>query len=234
MDAISQMQPSRRLVPGLSFAAYAVAVAASAWRPHSAATWLSENAVAWIIVLVLAMTWRTWPMSDRAYVQGLLFLLLHSWGAHHTYPLVPLGEWAQQAFQLQRNPFDRVVHFAFGLLLFVPLREVLFRRQHRTSLASELLLTLGVASMVGVGYELLEWGSAVMVGTHVAADFLGAQGDAWDTQADLSCNLLGGLLAVTIELGWAQVSRTRGHAHTGRRDPPVPVTGARDGARPAG
>jgi putative membrane protein len=200
-------ETARDRVPEICFGLYGVAVAISAVRPSSAAIWLAENSLAWVIVLAMLLTRKRQRFSNRTYVQGLLFLLLHTYGSHYMYSCTPLGDWAMRAFELTRNHYDRLVHAAFGLLLFVPLRELLFRHEHRRRLLTELALTLGAASLVGVGYELIEWASAVVVGGEAAADFLGAQGDIWDTHADLLCNLLGGVLAVGIELALAKRSR---------------------------
>ncbi len=209
MLALDRVKRDELLLPRICFALYGAAVAVSAVHPYSRGTWLTENAGAWVIVLVMAMTLRAARFSNRTYVQGLILLLLHTFAAHFTYPRVPVGEWLADVFELSRNPFDRVVHFAFGLLALAPLRELFFTREPRRSARAELLLTLGAVALIGTGYELIEWASAVIVGERVTADFLGTQGDPWDTQADLACNLAGGLVAIAGEAVLAAVRRRR-------------------------
>lgn len=52
-----------------------------------------------------------------------MFLTLHTIGVAYTYSRVPFGGWMQQALHLDRNHFDRIVHFSFGFLLAYPSEE---------------------------------------------------------------------------------------------------------------
>lgn len=205
--ALCRVKTNELLLPRICFALYGGAVAVSAVHPYAPATWLTENAAAWVIVLVMAMTLKQRRFSNRTYVQGLMLLLLHTFAAHFTYPRVPAGAWLADVFELARNPFDRVVHFAFGLLALAPLRELVFAREPLHNPRRELVLSLGAVALIGSAYELLEWASAMFVGESVTADFLGTQGDPWDTQADLACNLAGALVAMAAEAVLAATRR---------------------------
>jgi putative membrane protein len=117
--------------------------------------------------------------------------------ADTTYAEVPLGFWVRDALGLARNPYDRIGHFAQGFVSAILAREILLRT---TPLRRGKMLTLLVTSVcLGFSalYELIEWGAAMALGEGSDA-FLGAQGDPWDTQADMTCALLGALAAQAL------------------------------------
>src|SRR5256885_2563543 len=74
--------------------------------------WLLENFLVLVFSSLLIATYRRFPLSDLSYVLIAIYLTLHSIGAHYTYPQVPIGQWAKDMFHLNRNHFDRVVHFS--------------------------------------------------------------------------------------------------------------------------
>src|SRR5262245_65900478 len=88
--------------------------------------WLLENMLTFAFVGVLIATYRRFRFSDRAYLLMTVFMVLHAIGGHYTYSLVPAGDWMKDALGLERNQFDRLVHFSFGLLLLRPLRVLGF------------------------------------------------------------------------------------------------------------
>ena len=185
-------------VPLACGVAYLLAVVASGANPASRATWFLENMVPFIIVILATYTYRQFRFSDRAYCQGLAFLLLHTVATWYTYPLVPFGDWLRDGFALARNNYDRVVHFAYGALLFVPLHELLFRREPRRNRGTEMFLTVSVLLALGTGYEFLEWWAALI--NRAASDaFIATQGDVWDVQLDLFVALVGATLAAVVD-----------------------------------
>jgi putative membrane protein len=101
--------------------------AALAISPLDRADWLLENLLVFVFAGGLAATYRRFPLSDLSYVLIALFFALQAVGAHYTYAKAPLGFWLKDAFDLNRNHFDRIVHFSFGLLLGYPIRETLLR-----------------------------------------------------------------------------------------------------------
>ena len=96
---------------------------ALAISPLDRSDWLLENLLVFILIGALVATYRLFPLSNASYLLLTVFLTLHAVGAHYTYAKVPLGFWMQDAFDLSRNHFDRIVHFAFGLLVGYPVRE---------------------------------------------------------------------------------------------------------------
>jgi len=171
--------------------------------PVSRHDWALENALLIAFVVALAGTWRRFPLSRVSYTLIFLFLCLHTVGAHYTYSLVPYDEWWRRLtghslnalLGWERNNFDRVVHFFYGLLLAYPVREVLLRVASVKGFWGYFLpldLTLSTSAL----YELIEWGAAEVFGGELGATFLGTQGDIWDAQKDMALASLGALLAM--------------------------------------
>jgi len=159
--------------------------------------WLLENLLAFAFVGVLAATYRMFPLSDASYVLITVFMSLHAIGAHYTYAQVPLGFWLKALLDLSRNHFDRIVHFAFGLLLAYPIREVLLRRAGVRGAWSYVLAVLAVMACSDF-FEILESWVAQIVSPELGAAYLGTQGDVWDAQKDSTAASAGGVLGMLL------------------------------------
>ena len=140
------------------------------------------------------MVRRRFVFSNFSCLAILLFLALHAVGAHYTYSETPIGEWAQRTWGWRRNHYDRFVHFAFGLLLVYPLREIALRVLRPRPLWSWLLPFLAVLALSSC-YELIEAWVAWVVSPELGIAYLGAQGDEWDAQRDMTAAFAGALLA---------------------------------------
>jgi putative membrane protein len=176
---------------------FLVVFAVSAYRPVMAEDWWLENGLVFAFVGVLIATYRWMPLSDLSYILICLYLALHEWGAHHMYANVPAGEWIKQTFHTTRNDYDRVVHFAFGLLLSYPHREILMRRLQLSS-AWAAWTTVWVMLGFGAMYEEIEAIAAVTLSPDAGDAFLGLQGDPWDTHKDMFMGFLGSAIAMGI------------------------------------
>ena len=117
------MNSNRKLVVTALLIWYVVFSAVMAIAPVSRQFWVAANILPVMLVIVLTMTHRLFALSPGSYCLITIFLTLHTIGVHYTYSQVPLGEWMQQALHLNRNHFDRIVHFSFGFLLTYPLEE---------------------------------------------------------------------------------------------------------------
>jgi uncharacterized membrane protein YjdF len=106
---------------------YGVIWLATAIAPVNRFDWFLENLLVFAFVGLLAATYRAFPLSDLSYTLIAVFLSLHAVGAHYTYSESPMGVWLQEAWDLERNHYDRLVHFVFGLLFCYPLRETILR-----------------------------------------------------------------------------------------------------------
>jgi putative membrane protein len=176
---------------------YVVLWIAMAISPLDRADWLIENLLAFAFIALLVVTYRSFPLSDTAYVLITIFMTLHAVGAHYTYAKVPLGYWLEHAFHLNRNHFDRLVHFAFGLLMTYPFREVMLRMAHVKGWWSYVIpVNIGLA-FSGL-FEIIESWVARIVSPELGDAYLGTQGDIWDSQKDMTAALAGAILCMLI------------------------------------
>lgn len=174
--------------------AITIALVVSGISPRDRMTWVLEALPVMIALPWLALTLRTFPLTSLLYRLLGLHALILLLGAHYTYAEVPLGIWAQEAFDLQRNHYDRLGHIAQGFVPAILVRELLLRRS--PLVPGPLLFTLVGSACLAFSalYELIEWWTAVVVGDGAAA-FLGSQGDPWDAQWDMFLALLGAIAA---------------------------------------
>ena len=176
-----------------------------AFKPVDRSTWLLENVLAVLLVAALVITFRRFPLSNISYTLIFLFLCLHTLGAHYTYSLVPYDRWAKavtgatlnQWLGFDRNHYDRFVHFAFGLLMAYPIREI-FLRIARVRGFWGYYLPLDVTMSFSLLYELIEWGAAVVFGREMGQAYVGAQGDEWDAHKDMALAALGALISMSV------------------------------------
>ncbi len=172
----------------------AVALGLSAVRPHSYGTWLLEVLAALIAVPVLVLTYRRFPLTPLAYRLILVHAIILMIGGHWTYAEVPAGDWVRDTLGLDRNPYDRLGHLAQGFVPAVVAREVLLRKLPLRPGAWLFTLVTCVVLAISACWEFFEWWSA-LIGGAAADDFLGTQGDVWDTQWDMFLALCGAVLS---------------------------------------
>lgn len=174
---------------------YGLLWTALAIAPRDRQDWLLENLLALAAVAILAVTYRRFQFSSPSYLLITAFLSLHAVGAHYTYAEVPVGFWLQHGFGLSRNPFDRLVHFAYGLFLAYPLREILVRLAGVKGFWSYYLPLSGMLAQSGF-FEIVEALVAQIVSPELGAAYLGTQGDEWDAQKDMLAAGSGALLCM--------------------------------------
>lgn len=167
--------------------------------PHDRQDWLLENLLALAAVGTLLLTYRRFQFSTLSYLLITAFFSLHAVGAHYTYAEVPFGFWLQQQLGLSRNPFDRLVHFAYGLLLVYPLREVLIRLVGAGTFWSYYLPVSGMLAQSAL-FEIVEAVVAQVVSPELGTAYLGTQGDEWDAQKDMMAAFSGALVTMTLVL----------------------------------
>jgi putative membrane protein len=170
-------------------------LAASAVNPYDRATWFMEVAPVLIVVPILVLTYRRFPLTPLLYFLIFLHAIVLITGAAHTYARVPLGFWLQDLFQFSRNNYDRIGHFFQGLVPALLARELLLRLGYVTNRRVASFLAICFAMAVSAWYELIEWAAAVVLGQR-ANDFLGNQGDPWDTQWDMFMCFIGAVVAM--------------------------------------
>jgi putative membrane protein len=202
---------SHERYPKLLLALLTLLSVALAIAPYDRADWLLENALLFAGVGVLVATRKALPLSRLSYTLVFVFMCLHVVGAHYTYSLVPYDDWFRaltgrtlSSFTgAERNHYDRLVHFSYGLLLAYPAREVFLRVADVRGFWGY-YLPLDVVMATSMLYELIEWGAASAFGGDLGTAYLGTQGDPWDAQKDMALATLGAIIAmvVTAAVNW--------------------------------
>jgi putative membrane protein len=169
----------------------------SGWKPHDRATWIMEVAPVMIALPVLWFTCRRYPLTTLLYVCIFLHATVLMLGGAYTYARVPLGYWIQGLFDLSRNPYDKIGHFAQGFVPALVAREILVRGRYVRGRRMMAFLVVCVVMAISVTYEFVEWGAALALGQGADA-FLGTQGDPWDTQSDMFFALIGAVTALAL------------------------------------
>ena len=169
----------------------------TAIEPHFPRDWLLENLLVFAYGALLVFTYRRFQFSNLSYFLFTVFLSLHLAGAHYTYSETPFCFWIQDLFDFERNHYDRLVHFAFGLLLAYPMREILLRKSGVNRAWSYFIAINCVAAFSAV-YEMLEMIAAMLVSPELGAAYLGTQGDEWDAQKDAFLAFIGAVIAMLV------------------------------------
>ncbi len=175
------------------------------WAPSYREDWLLENVLVFLLVPFFVVTYRRLPLSKISYTALFLFFCLHEVGAHYTYAEVPYNTWFQslfggelnEALGLERNHFDRLVHFLYGVLIVYPVREIFLRVANARGFWGYLFPLLVVMS-TSLLFELIEWAAAMLFGGDLGMAYLGTQGDIWDSHKDSALATLGALLASVV------------------------------------
>ena len=178
-----------------------------AFGPLDRWDWALENALVVVFAIILVASYRRLMLSKISYTLIFAFLCLHEIGAHFTYAQVPYdtyfealtGSSLNELMGWERNHFDRVVHFLYGLLLAYPIREVFLRVANVRGFWGY-FLPLDLTMSSSMMFELFEWITAELVGGDLGMAYLGTQGDVWDAHKDMALASLGALLAMIVTM----------------------------------
>lgn len=157
-------------------------------------TWTLENFPVWVGVVAWLATRKRFQLSRLCLALFTLHALILMVGGYATYAEAAPGEWLRAAFELERNPYDRIGHFAQGFIPAIFVRELLLRVAHVPRSRWLPVLVVCACLAFSAFYELIEWWAALLAG-EAAQDFLGTQGDPWDTQWDMFLALIGAIAA---------------------------------------
>ncbi|WP_368927401.1 DUF2238 domain-containing protein [Serratia marcescens] len=169
--------------------------------PYDRTTWLMEVAPVLIVLPLLWLTHRRYPLTPLLYTLIFFHALILIFGGMYSYARVPLGFEVQQWLDLGRNPYDKLGHFFQGLVPALAAREILLRGAYVQGRKMLGFVVCCIALAISAVYELIEWWAALALGQG-ADEFLGTQGDPWDTQSDMFCALLGAIAGQWLFGGW--------------------------------
>ncbi len=177
----------------LLFALTLLALALTGYKPYDLTTWFLEVFPVLFAIPLLALTRDAFPLTRLLYWLIFVHALILMLGGHYTYARVPLGFWLQDWFDLSRNHYDRIGHLAQGIVPAMIAREVLLRRSPLVRGKWLFFIVLSVCMFVSVFYEFIEWWVALLA-QGASIEFLGTQGDVWDTQWDMFLAFCGAIL----------------------------------------
>ena len=172
-------------------------LALSGARPYDRATWTLEVLPVLIALPVLWATYGRFPLTTLLYVGIFLHAVVLMVGGAYTYARVPLGFEIADVLGLVRNPYDKIGHFMQGFVPALAAREILVRGHHVRGRRMLAFLVVCIALAISATYEFVEWGVALAIGQG-ADEFLGTQGDSWDTQSDMFFALIGATSALLL------------------------------------
>lgn len=173
----------------------------SAIAPSDRLVWILEVLPALVGFAVLAATARSFPLTPLAGWLILAHCVILMVGGHYTYADVPLGEWVREAFDQERNNYDKLGHFAQGFVPAIVARELIARLQIVSGRRWRAFMVVCICLAISAFYELIEWWVA-LASEQAAESFLGMQGYAWDTQSDMAWALGGAVLALLLLGRW--------------------------------
>lgn len=173
----------------------------SGWNPHDYLTWWLEVAPALIVLIILWLTRKRFPLTPLSYWLILAHAIILMIGGHYTYAEVPAGDWLRDWMGGDRNNYDKLGHLAQGFVPAVVVREILLRNQVVARRGWLSLFVVSICLAFSALYELIEWWVALL-SNQAAEAFLGTQGYVWDTQSDMFMALLGAGLAIVILGKW--------------------------------
>lgn len=172
-------------------------LALSGLHPYDRATWLMEVVPVMIVLPALWLSYRKYPLSSLLYACIFVHAIVLMVGGAYTYARVPFGFQLAELFELGRNPYDKIGHFAQGFVPALAAREILLRGGYVRGRRMTAFLIVCVVLAISASYELIEWGAALAMGQG-ADEFLGTQGDPWDTQSDMFMALLGAIASLVL------------------------------------
>ena len=194
-------------------------LAITAYHPDKDFDWFLENAAVTVTLIGIFLSYRRMPFSDLSLLLMFVYLCIHEYGAHYKYSDVPVGEWIKPLLHTTRNHYDRMSHFTFGLFLAYPIREIAMRKVRVTG---KWLYLIPVESILAISaiYEMFEALMASILSPERGEEFVGMQGDMWDSQKDMFDAGVGALVALLII---ATFVNRRGSNHPGSDQGPLAV-----------
>jgi putative membrane protein len=196
---MSETQNTRLLYFGSAVVLLALAI--SAWQPFDRLTWLMETLPVMLALPLMWATHRRFPLTPLLTVLIFVHCLVLILGGAYTYARVPLGFDLQELFKLSRNPYDKIGHFMQGFVPALAARELFIRHSVINGKTWLAFLVVCVVMTVSAVYELIEWAAALIMGQG-ADEFLGTQGDVWDTQSDMFLALIGACACLILLTKW--------------------------------
>jgi putative membrane protein len=192
----SPTSPRNKVLASTSLALLAL-LTWSGLHPYDRATWVLEVLPVLIALPIMWASARRFPLTHLLYLGIFMHACILILGGTYTYARVPLGFEIADLFHLSRNPYDKIGHFFQGLVPALVAREILLRNKVVRGKKMLAFIVVCIVLAISATYELIEWGAALAMGQG-ADEFLGTQGDMWDTQSDMFFALIGAVMALLV------------------------------------
>lgn len=192
----------------LALALIVLVVAIASIHPLEFESYLLHQAGTVFMLIALLIAFKKIGLNYFSFCLYLAFLFIHIIGAHYLYSYVPYNQWIlyffnfdlNQSMGWSRNMYDRLVHFAYGLLLYPFIYRCFQVWLPNTRPFSLSLLVIQFVMASSVFYELLEWGLSIGLSPEDAENYNGQQGDMWDAHKDMFLATIGAILTGIIQL----------------------------------
>ncbi|AGT32077.1 membrane protein [Geobacillus genomosp. 3] len=195
-------QIRQQRIHGLLLLIVAAVFVWSVIRPASYAVWALEVTPALIGLVIIIALYRRFRLTTMSYAIIAMLAILMLIGGHYIYSKVPFFNWIKDAFHFERNHYDRFGHFLKGTFAIV-LREIVLRKTPLSRGSWLFTIVTSMSLAIAALYEIIEWlVSIISKGGRASKDFLGTQGDIWDTQWDMLCALIGTIVALLLLSRW--------------------------------
>ena len=173
-------------------------------NPTDRSIWMLENLLVVTVFPVVLWLDKRYRFSNLTYLSLTLFVILHLVGANLTYNAMIYFSWFSDWFGFQRNYYDQVIHFLFGLMVFASFFEIFYHQGHSRGLSY--LIGLLFITAIGSLYEVLEWLSMVVfcAGTELECANAITQGDVWDAQKDMAFAAVGATISMLLHMIWGK------------------------------
>jgi putative membrane protein len=202
------MNANRSTPLHLAAAALLCALLYTSMYAYDRPTWALEVFPVLLGLPLLYASYPRFPLTRLLYTVLFVHALVLILGGLYTYARVPLGFELQHWFGLSRNPYDKIGHFMQGFAPALLAREILLRGQHVNGRKMLAFVVICIALAISATYELIEWAAALVLGQG-ADEFLGTQGDPWDTQSDMAMALVGASTALAFFARWQDRQNAR-------------------------
>jgi putative membrane protein len=160
--------------------------------------WTMENLPVFLWVGILTLTYQKFRFSDMSYILIMIFLAMHVYGAKDIYANNSFGNWLKEVTHSQRNNYDRIVHFSFGFLISYPMLD-LFTNFYKWPFIRSMIFIFISQLAFAAFYEIIEWILVTLFFPEQGINFLGIQGDEWDSQKDMFIAAVGSLCFITFQ-----------------------------------
>ena len=174
-----------------------ISLVASVINPKEGFTCFLEVIPAIIGFLILAFTFKKFRFTNFTYTLILIHCIILFIGGHYTYAEVPLFDYIKEVFHQSRNNYDKVGHFAQGLVPAMIIRELFIRKKVIANQSFFNFIVVSICLAISAAYEFIEWFVSIATGDGGDA-FLGTQGYVWDTQSDMLFATIGAIVGLIL------------------------------------